>query len=75
MTVIQVKVRPQASMSQLEQQSDGTYIAKLKAPPVDGKANAELILLVSRLFKVPKSAVSIKTGTGGRLKRIVIDGF
>jgi uncharacterized protein len=73
MTVILVKVRPQAACSTLVQQSDGSYVAKLKAVPVDGKANAELVHLVARQFKVPRSAVSIKTGAGSRLKRVLID--
>ena len=45
----------------LEQLADGTWLATLKAPPVDGKANAELIALVARQFGQPKSRVSIRT--------------
>ena len=73
MPTILVKVRPQAGSSSLEMHDDGSFIAKLKAAPVDGKANEELMALVARHFKVPKSAVSIKTGAGARLKRIAID--
>lgn len=70
---IQVKVKPNARASTLEQLADGTWLAALKAPPVDGKANAELIALVARQFHQPRSRVSIRTGASGRLKRVMID--
>ena len=71
-TIIQVKVKPNSRASQLEQQEDGTWLAKLKSPPVDGKANEELLALVARHFKRPKSDVSIKSGASRRIKLIQI---
>jgi uncharacterized protein YggU (UPF0235/DUF167 family) len=47
-------------------------VAKLKSPPVDGKANAELIALVAARFGCRKAAVSIKAGAGGRMKLVQI---
>jgi uncharacterized protein len=70
--VIQVKVKPNARASGLEQAADGTWLAQIKAPPVDGKANAELIALVAKQFNCPKSAVTIKSGAGGRMKLVRI---
>jgi uncharacterized protein YggU (UPF0235/DUF167 family) len=72
MPVLQVKAKPNARVSQLAQQSDGTWLAQLKSPPVDGKANAELVELVARHFGCAKSAVSIKTGAGSKLKRVIV---
>ena len=71
--LIQVKVKPNARGSMLEQSADGQWVAQIKAPPVDGKANEELIALVARRFGCPKSAVSIKTGASGRIKLVRID--
>lgn len=68
--ILQVKVKPNSKRSAIEQQPDGTWIAFVKSPPVDGKANAELIKLVADQFDVPKSSVSIRTGAGNRLKLI-----
>jgi uncharacterized protein len=65
-------VKPNARASALEQLADGTWLATLKAPPVDGKANAELIALVARQFGQPKSRVSIRRGTSGRVKLVTI---
>jgi uncharacterized protein len=71
-SVIQVKVKPNARTSALTQAGDGTWLAQLTAPPVDGKANEELVALVARHFKCRKSAVSIKSGASARTKRLEI---
>ena len=71
-TVIQVQVKPNARTRSLTQAADGTWLARLAAAPVDGKANDELLALVARQFKCRKSAVSIKSGASGRTKLIKI---
>lgn len=70
--VIQVKVNPRAKVSSLEQLADGTWVARLKAPPVDGKANAELVELVAQHFHCRKAEVSIRSGTSGRIKMVEV---
>jgi uncharacterized protein (TIGR00251 family) len=72
-TVIAVKVKPNARESTLAQAADGTWLAQLKSPPVDGKANAELLALVAKRFGCRKSAVSIKSGATGRTKLVRIE--
>ena len=73
MTTIQVKVKPNGRTSSLEgPDRDGVWRAQLKSPPVDGKANEELIALVARHFGCRKSAVTIKSGASGRMKLIQI---
>lgn len=73
MTVLRVKVRPGARVSELTQSIDGTWLAKVKAPPVDGKANVALIELISERFGVRRSQVTIKSGAGARLKLVHIN--
>ena len=72
MKTIQVKVKPNSRASGLEEQADGIWLARVKAPPVDGKANTELIELVAEHFAVSKGAVLIKSGAGARLKLVQI---
>ena len=72
-TVIQVKVKPNARASVLEPSEGGAWLARLKSPPVDGKANQELIALVAAHFHCSKSAVSIKSGASGRMKLVRIE--
>lgn len=71
--VIQVKVKPNARSASFEPGSDGTWLAQLKSPPVDGKANAELIALVAGHFQCRKAAVTIKSSASGRLKWVRIE--
>lgn len=76
MSMLQVKVKPGARASVLEDPGpDGVWRAQLKSPPVDGKANAELIALVAERFGVRKGDVEIRSGAGARLKLVrVTDG-
>jgi len=72
---IQVKVKPNSPVSSLEEPRSGPWRAKLKSPPVDGKANAELVALVAVCFGCRKSAVSIKIGAARRMKVVQIEGL
>ncbi|MBW4640471.1 MAG: DUF167 domain-containing protein [Gloeocapsa sp. UFS-A4-WI-NPMV-4B04] len=45
----------------------------LKSPPVDGKANEELIRILTKKFDLPKSKIRIKSGLSSRQKLIEID--
>ena len=70
---LQVKVKPNAKTSALVRIQDGTWEAKLKSPPVDGKANEELVGLVAKHFNCPKAAVAIKSGASARNKLVVVE--
>jgi uncharacterized protein (TIGR00251 family) len=72
--ILQIKVKPGSRVDELTRLDDGTWQARVKAPPVDGKANEALIALVAAYFGVRKAQVSIKSGASGRLKRITIAG-
>jgi uncharacterized protein (TIGR00251 family) len=73
MKTIQVKVKPNARVSIFEETDSGLWLAQLKSPPVDGKANKELVALIARHFGCAKSAVSIRSGASGRMKLVRID--
>jgi len=66
---LQIKVKANSSNSRFEQKN-GRYIASIKSPPTDGRANAELIELVSGFFNIAKSQVKIKTGRRNKIKLI-----
>ena len=69
---LQIKAKPGSRVSALEALPDGTWVARLKAPPVDGKANAELVALIAKRFGCRKADVSIRSGAGGRKKLVEI---
>jgi len=70
---IQVKVKPNAGASVLRQDESGAWFAQLKSAPVDGKANSELVNLIARQFGCSRSAVTIRSGGGARLKLVRIE--
>ena len=72
MKTLRVKVKPNSRVEELATLDDGGWEARVKAPPVDGKANAAVIALVAAHFGVRKAQVSIKSGASGRMKLIQI---
>jgi uncharacterized protein len=71
--LLKVRVKPNARAPSLHQAPDGTWHAQLKSPPVDGKANEELISLVAEHFRCRKAAVVIKAGATGRTKLVKVE--
>ncbi|KAF0654515.1 hypothetical protein L107_03411 [Cyanobium sp. Copco_Reservoir_LC18] len=73
MPLIQVKVKPGARLSQLTLLADGTYRADVQSLPTDGKANGEVIRLVSERFGCSRSDVTIRSGRTSRVKWMAIE--
>lgn len=72
MTILPIKVKPNSKTQNIQQESDGSWIVHLKSPPVEGKANEELIKLLSKKFDIPKSQITIKSGLSSRNKLVEI---
>ena len=68
-----VRVKPRSSRSKLVGVREGALEIALRAPPVDGAANGELVQVLSKALGVPRSAVSIASGASGRNKRVDVD--
>ena len=73
MRMLKLKVKPGSRDESLIEQDDGTWLARVKAPPVDGKANAALITLIAAHFGLRKAQVSIKSGGSGRMKLVQLE--
>lgn len=71
---VTVKVTPRARKSEISGSDPEWLRVRLQAPPVDGKANAELTALFSKIFGIPKRSVEILTGDTSRLKRVKLHG-
>ena len=69
---IRVKVKPNSKCQKVEQSEEGTWIVRVKSPPIDGKANQELIKLLAKNFKVPQKQITIKAGLSAKSKLIEI---
>ncbi|MDR9403259.1 MAG: DUF167 domain-containing protein [Halothece sp. Uz-M2-17] len=73
MQKLSVKVKPNSKQQKIETGEDGGLIIRLKSPPVDGKANKELIKLLATEYGVRKSQVTIKSGLTSKMKQVEID--
>jgi len=51
------------------------YKIKVTSPPVDGKANRELISLISKKLGIPKSSIEIVSGKTSRMKVLRLQGI
>ena len=69
---IQVKVKPGSREEELIQEGD-SFIARVKEPPKEGKANEAVVKLLAEHFGVPKSQVKIIGGLRSRSKVIKIE--
>jgi uncharacterized protein len=72
METLRVKVKPNSKKQDIQTAEDGSLIVHLKSPPVDGKANTELIKLLAERFDVPKSSIRIKSGLSSKQKLVEI---
>ncbi len=72
--VLLLRVKPRARRTAWAGSRDGRGLLALQAPPVDGKANTELVKFLARQFGVPKRRIHIESGEKHRDKRVRIGG-
>ena len=77
--MLAVRLQPGASRNQidgLELAADGSCVlkARVTAPPEAGKANAALIKLLAKSWRIPKSDLSLVSGHHNRRKLLSIAG-
>jgi uncharacterized protein (TIGR00251 family) len=65
-------IKPNSKIDKITINSDGSLRIKIKAPPVDGKANEYLIGYLAEIFDLPKKNIQIISGFTGSHKRINI---
>lgn len=71
---LRVKIRPGAAKSEIKNvMDDETLKINISAPPVNGKANIELVKFISNEFDVSKNCVKIISGAGERIKLIKVN--
>jgi hypothetical protein len=72
---ISVRVTPRAARDELAGWREGVLVARVTAPPVEGKANAALVRLLASALGIAPSRLSIAGGRSGRTKRVRIEGL
>ncbi len=72
--VLKVKVEPRSSKSGIEGKYGDALKIKLTSPPVEGKANKELIEILAKEFGIHKNDVKIISGRRSKNKIIRLCG-
>jgi len=72
--VLDVRVQPRASRSEIAGRHGERLRIRLQAPPVDGRANAALVEFLADAFGVPRAGVTVERGLSGRDKLVRIRG-
>ena len=75
MTILRVHVVPNAKIDGVVGEYGGAIKIKLRAPAVEGKANAALIRFLAEQLKLPRHAILLERGHKSRDKLIRIDGL
>lgn len=68
--VLRLRVQPRAGRTAFAEPFGDALKVKLKAPPVDGRANTELLRFIAERFGVPRSAVMLISGQQSRIKQL-----
>jgi uncharacterized protein (TIGR00251 family) len=70
--LLDIKVQPGASKSELVSVKDGRLKVRIASAPEDGKANAELTAFFAGLLHCPKRDITLKNGEKSRLKTLAL---
>lgn len=68
-------VQPGARKSEVAGEHGDALKIRLAAPPVEGKANAELLRWLASYLGVPRKAVTLLSGERNRHKIVAVDGL
>ncbi len=68
-----LRVQPRARENAFGEPLGDELRVRIKAPPVDGKANAAVVDFLARAFGVPKTRVRLERGEHGRSKVVAIE--
>ena len=75
---LQVRLTPKAARDRIEGVGEGpsgpVILARVRAVPEKGRANAALEALVAEWLGVPRSTVSVSSGGKSRVKSLLVSG-
>ena len=71
--ILQLQVQPRASRDGFAGIHGDRLKVRIAAPPVDGKANVELISFLAKQFGVTKQQIHLVRGETGKTKTVRVD--
>jgi uncharacterized protein len=72
---VRLYVQPKASKTRVCGFFDGCLKLAIVAPPVDGKANEEVVKFLAGLLAIPGRDITLKSGIQGRRKQLLVRGL
>ena len=74
MSALRLRIQPGAKRSGFTGvMPDGRTKVSIAAPPIEGRANEELVRFLARALGLPQRALRIAHGAGGRDKVVEVD--
>jgi uncharacterized protein (TIGR00251 family) len=75
MAILRVHIVPNAKSDCVVGEHSGAIKIKLRAPALEGKANAALVCFLAKQMKVPRHTIVLQRGHKSRDKLIRVDGL
>jgi uncharacterized protein (TIGR00251 family) len=74
-TRLRLRVSPGAARAGITGQHGDAWKVRVTAPPEDGRANEAVVRLLAEALAVPRRAITLVSGHGGREKIVQLTGI
>lgn len=71
--LLRIKAKPGSKTDEIIEEPDGTVKVKIKAQPIEGKANKYLTAFLADVLELPKSKIVLLKGETNQFKTFEID--
>ena len=71
--LLRIKVKPNSKTDEIIREPDGSLKVKIRAQPIEGKANKYLVEFLSKKLGLSKSQVTLLKGESNSFKTLEID--
>ena len=71
--LLRIKVKPNSKTDEIIREADGSLKVKIRAQPIEGKANKYLLEYLSKVLGLPKSKLNLLKGESSSFKTVEID--
>ena len=71
--LLRIKVKPNSKTDEVIREADGSLKIKIRAQPVEGKANKYLLEYLAKVLGLPKSSLVLLKGESNSFKTLEIN--
>jgi len=71
--LLRIKVKPNSKTDEIIREADGSLKVKIRAQPVEGKANKYLLEYLAKVLGLPKSSLGLLKGESNSFKTLEIN--